>query len=68
MGIFTPSLQTHRGHPMTAFNEQAQQQIAQFDLQLQPGSVKTIMAGIKAAYEPQEEKKGAVKPLSLIHI
>jgi len=49
---------------MTAFNEQAQQQIAQFDLQLQPGSVKTIMAGIKAAYEPQEEKKGAVKPLS----
>ena len=45
---------------MTAFNEQAQQQIAQFDLQLQPGSVKTIMAGIKAAYEPQE--------LSLIHI
>ena len=54
---------------MTAFNEQAQQQIAQFDLQLQPGSVKTIMAGIKAAYEPQEEKKGAVKPpVSYTHL
>lgn len=49
---------------MSAFNEQAQLAIAQFDLQLNPGSVKTFMAGVKAAYESHDEKKGAPKALS----
>lgn len=50
---------------MTAMaNNQIQLAIDNFDLTLNPGSVKTIMAGIKAAYEPKDEKKGADKALS----
>ncbi|PWD01927.1 ParB/RepB/Spo0J family partition protein [Pseudomonas amygdali] len=50
---------------MTAMaTNQIQLAIDNFDLTLNPGSVKTIMAGIKAAYEPKDEKKGADKALS----
>ncbi|HBO2935163.1 TPA: hypothetical protein L4R50_000157 [Pseudomonas aeruginosa] len=47
-----------------SMTEQTQLAIESFDMTLVPGSVKTIMAGIKAAYEPRDEKAGAQKPLS----
>ncbi|ELQ8317558.1 TPA: hypothetical protein L6A34_31285 [Pseudomonas aeruginosa] len=47
-----------------ATSELVQQRIESFDMTIVPGSVKTMMAGIKAAYEPKDEKASAAKPLS----
>lgn len=54
---------------MTAHNAQIQLAIENFDLTLNPGSVKTIMGGIKAAYEGSEKtlSDAVQKVMSGIH-